>query len=437
MPCSAENGPETRGSRAQLFGLGALLARAVGNGSLAVTDSAGRQSRFGEAGRPPDVHLRFTDRMTPLRIVADPALGAGEAYMDGWMVLERGTLRQLFAMMEGGGISVYGHLLNRLRRPFRRLVTPRANRPLRAARNARHHYDLPDTLYELFLDADLQYSCAYFERPGMGLEDAQSAKKRLIARKLLLEPGHRVLDIGCGWGGLGLELAGRHHADVTGITLSPEQARKANARASASGLGARARFRVEDYRKIAGGFDRIVSVGMFEHVGVPHYREYFAALHRLLAPGGVALIHSIGRMGPPYETDSWTAKYIFPGGYIPSLSEVMPAIEKSGLWLTDMEILRLHYAETLKHWGERFAANRMQAHALMGERFCRMWEFYLASSEMAFRSGTLMVFQLQLARDRDAVPLTRDYLLSGTSTAAPLNLPDRRSASARLASVNE
>ena len=284
------------------------------------------------------------------------------------------------------------------------------NRLGRARVNVAHHYDLSGALYDLFLDQDRQYSCAYFHNGAETLEEAQEKKKRHIMAKLLLEPGMRVLDVGSGWGGLALEMAQTASVDVTGLTLSQEQLAVANKRAAADGLTSHVRFAMRDYRDEQGTYDRIVSVGMFEHVGVAHYRTYFDTLSKRLKSDGVALVHAIGRTGPPGSTDPWLRKYIFPGGYCPSLSEVLAAVERSGLWVTDIEILRLHYAETLRHWFERFQVNRDQAKAIYDERFCRMWEFYLASCEAAFRNGPMMVFQLQLSHRRDAVPLTRDYV---------------------------
>jgi cyclopropane-fatty-acyl-phospholipid synthase len=279
-----------------------------------------------------------------------------------------------------------------------------------------HHYDLSDVLFRNFLDADRHYSCAYFRSPSDTLEAAQQAKAVHIASKLLLKPGMHVLGIGCGWGGLALVLAKHANVRVTGITLSKEQASIARRRAADAGLRDRVCIELMDYRDVQGQFDRIVSVGMFEHVGVPNYNRFFGTIVRCLADDGIALIHSIGRNDGPGVTSAWTRKYTFPGGYVPALSELLPAVEQSGLWVTDIEILRLHYAETLRHWRERFLRNKPVISAVYDERFCRMWEFFLATSEMAFRYDNLMVFQLQMARHVNAVPFTRDYMFAAEAS---------------------
>lgn len=392
---------------AHLWGLGRLLSAVVKHGSLTMLDSAGRASHFGDGSSGPDVVMRMTERSLPLRILLNPALAAGEAYMDGTLRVEKGTIRDFFTLFKEGGNELYMHPLNRLRRAASRWIAQPANNLTRSRQNVQHHYDLSDDLYALFLDEDWQYSCAYFARPDQPLEDAQAAKKRHLAAKLLLSPGLDVLDIGSGWGGLALDLARHDKVNVTGVTLSEEQFARAGRRAEDAQLSNQVAFRLQDYRHVAEKFDRVISVGMFEHVGVKNYHEFFSTVERVLKPDGVAVIHSIGRMGPPEETDAWTQKYIFPGGYVPSLSEVLPAIELTNLWITDVEILRLHYAETLRNWYERFTQNREKAVALKGERFCRMWEYYLAACEMSFRTGRLMVFQIQLSKKRDAVPLTR------------------------------
>jgi cyclopropane-fatty-acyl-phospholipid synthase len=354
----------------------------------------------------PELTAVIEDTRTLAAIAANPELALGEAYMSGAFRIEGGDIH--------GFLELVGSQQVQRARPPKpgwriRRALEQANDRRHARSNVHHHYDLTVDFYRLFLDEDLQYSCAVFETPDATLEQAQIAKKQRLIDKLVLKPDQSVLDIGCGWGGLGLSLA-RAGAKVTGVTLSTEQHRTANERAAAAGLSDRADFRLQDYRDQSGPFDRIVSVGMFEHVGVPHYQEYFDTVARLLDDDGVAVIHAIGRKTPPGRTQPWIRKYIFPGGYMPSLSEVLPAIERAGLWVSDMEILRLHYAETLRHWRERFMARRDEALALYDERFCRMWEFYLAASESAFRQYGHMVFQIQLTKKPDAVPLTRDYL---------------------------
>ncbi|MGE3301894.1 MAG: class I SAM-dependent methyltransferase [Hyphomonadaceae bacterium] len=381
---------------------GALIVR-LPDGSAITTQDALR-------GDPPVV-IRLADWATVRRILRDPSLGLGEAYMDGGLVFESGDIYVLLDMAARNARN-RARLLGPLGWARRKLLGAmrQINTRARAARNVEHHYDLSLDLYRLFLDSDLQYSCAYFTHPGATLEEAQAAKKRHIQAKLLLEPGMRVLDIGCGWGGLGLTLAGTADVDVTGLTLAHEQHALANARAARAGLADKAHFELTDYRDAVGPYDRIVSVGMFEHVGRPNYRTYFEKVAHLLNESGVALIHSIVQAHGHVTTSGFIDKYIFPGGYIPTLSEVIPAIEASGLHVTDIEILRLHYADTLRAWRTRFMARREEAKALYDEAFCRMWEFYLAGSEAAFRRGGLAVFQIQLSKQLAGVPLTRDYI---------------------------
>jgi cyclopropane-fatty-acyl-phospholipid synthase len=377
-------------------------------GEIEVTLPGGRRLLLGDGGEP-SVAVKVTGALTLPRIMAAPSLGVGEAYMDGRLILERGSIRDLLELATRNGADARTMKWpGPIKRGWARLVAEHNARQA-AQRNVSRHYDLSVELYRAFLDADLQYSCAYFDRDDMSLEEAQAAKKRHIIAKLDLTENQRVLDIGCGWGGMALSLA-EAGAQVDGITLSAEQLATARGRAEAAGLAGRARFSLTDYRDVTGSYDRIVSVGMFEHVGRPNYQAYFDTIAARLTDDGVALVHSIGRRGPPSTTDKFTAKYIFPGGYIPSLSEVFPAIERAGLWVTDMEILRLHYARTLQCWLERFEARRAEMAALYDERFCRMWEFYLAGAEMGFRYGTHMNFQLQLTRRLDALPLTRDYM---------------------------
>ena len=391
-----------------------LLKTFVQRGTFRVTTSRGTVLTFGDGTGQP-VWVRFATRAAEWGILLDPELKFGESYMNGTFVVERGSIADVLAIMLGQNSDVphWARPQGLLRFLNRRLQQFNPRR--RARNNVAHHYDLDGRLYSLFLDADRQYSCGYFESPEQSLDDAQIAKKRHLAAKLLLgrdrgERDLRVLDIGCGWGGLGLYLAEVAGADVTGVTLSQEQHAIANERAAEKGLADRARFNLQDYRDAEGPFDRIVSVGMFEHVGVNHYDTFFRKSAQLLADDGVMVLHSIGRSEGPNATSPWIAKYIFPGGYIPSLSEVLPHIEKAGLLVTDMEILRLHYAETLKQWRDRFLAHREQVERIYDRRFVRMWEFYLAASEMSFREQDLMVFQVQLTKRQDVVPMTRDYI---------------------------
>jgi cyclopropane-fatty-acyl-phospholipid synthase len=387
-----------------------FLRRLVRRGSFTVTTAAGQTYTFGDDRGPP-VAVRFTSAKAQRSVLLDPELKLGEAYMDGTFVVKRGSIADALAILCGQArvASPIWALLPRLMRYlFRRLqhFNPRS----RARQNVAHHYDLDGRLYRLFLDGDEQYSCAYFEQRDQSLDDAQLAKKRHLAAKLCIAPGAKVLDIGCGWGGLALYLAEIAGARVTGITLSQEQYKRAQNRALERGLTGNTTFRLVDYRDVGGRFDRIVSVGMFEHVGVGFYDMFFRRCAQLLADDGVALLHTIGRSGPPGITNPWIAKYIFPGGYIPALSEVLPAVQRAGLVVSDVEILQLHYAETLRAWRERFLAHRDEVLRLYDQRFVRMWEFYLACSEMAFRESDKVVFQIQLAKHKGVTPATRDYI---------------------------
>jgi cyclopropane-fatty-acyl-phospholipid synthase len=386
-----------------------LLNAFIRRGTFKLTTSRGKTFTFGDGTGAP-VSVRLTTRAAELGIVFDPELKFGEAYMDGTLVVEQGTIADLLAIVLGQGIEAPNWARPQwlLRYVARR--TAQFNPRRRARRNVAHHYDLDGRLYSLFLDADRQYSCAYFETLDSSLDDAQLAKKRHIAAKLKLAHDQSVLDIGCGWGGLGLYLAELCGASVTGVTLSQEQHAAANERAAEKGLSRRARFLLQDYRDVRDHFDRIVSVGMFEHVGVGHYEAFFQKCAELLSNDGVMLLHSIGRSEGPNVTNPWIAKYIFPGGYIPALSEVLPAIERAGLLVTDIEILRLHYAETLKAWRERFLAHREDVERIYEPRFVRMWEFYLAASEMSFREQNMMVMQIQLTKRQGVIPITRDYI---------------------------
>jgi cyclopropane-fatty-acyl-phospholipid synthase len=389
-----------------------LLGRLITIGRLRVVDGGGGVHDF--AGLPgPIAAIRLHDRALHWKLLVRPRLYLPEAYMDGTLTIEEGNLYDLIdlfaANIEALPGGVLGGLLNGSATMLRRLH--QYNPASRARRNAAHHYDLSDRLYELFLDRDRQYSCGYFRTGDEDIDTAQLDKKRHIASKLLLRPGLKVLDIGSGWGGLALYLAGECGADVTGLTLSAEQHKLATRRAAQAGLADRVRFFLRDYREEEGRYDRIVSVGMFEHVGINHYGAFFAKLKALLTADGVALLHSIGRMDGPGATNPWIRKYIFPGGYVPALSEVVPVVERLRLWVTDIEILRLHYAETLRAWRQRFLRNRDRLRDIYDERFCRMWEMYLVGSEIAFRRHGHLVFQMQLAKAVDAVPITRDYML--------------------------
>jgi len=366
--------------------------------------------RFGQG--TPEIAIAIRDWRTLRRIAFNPDLAIGEAWMDGTLTVEHGDIYGFLdlCLSNIGTASDHGmrRVQQRLRHLMRRFLM---HNPIgKAQKNVAHHYDLSDELYKLFLDPERQYSCAYYASPEDSLEEAQTRKMRHIAAKLRLAPGQKLLDIGSGWGGLGMFLARQGAVDVTGVTLSVEQQTYAEAQAARAGLDDRARFMLRDYRQETGRYDRIVSVGMLEHVGAGHYDEYFTKVAALLNEDGVALIHTIGNVGGPGAPHPWFRKYIFPGGYIPSLSEITPAIERSGLVMSDVEVLRLHYAETLKAWRARFMARRDEVVALYDERFCRMWEFYLAGCEAGFRHTGMVVFQIQLAHRIDAVPLTRGYL---------------------------
>jgi cyclopropane-fatty-acyl-phospholipid synthase len=388
----------------------AVFSRCVARGALTVETARGKKLMFGD-GTGEEVRIRFMDAAAERALALNAELYAGELFTDGRLVVDQGTIFDFLALVlrDPAPLSLPMRLLKNVRMLKRRFIS--RNNPWRARRNVAHHYDLDWRLYSLFLDKDLQYSCAYFERPDATLEEAQLAKKRLVTAKLVLEPDSRVLDIGSGWGGLGLylkEIGGA--ADVHGITLSTEQLGVATERARERGLQDAVRFALQDYRDVKGTFDRIVSVGMFEHVGTRFYDTYFGKCRELLKPDGVMLVHTIGLMDGPWYPNPWLEKYIFPGGQLPALSEIIPAIERSGLIVTDVECLRLHYAETLAEWRRRFMARRAEAAALYDERFCRMWEFYLSACEAAFRFQDVAVFQVQCARRQEAVPLTRDYI---------------------------
>jgi len=389
------------------MGLQAMLEKVVRTGDLTLKLPGGGTLKLGDGSGPPLI-ARITTAAWAARIAAKPGLGVGEAYMDGGLVLEQGTISDFIDLI---GANAENRKKNRnpLRRWLKRTLRE-ANDRVASRKNVAHHYDLSYDLYRRFLDEDMQYSCAYFERPDMTLEEAQLAKKRHIAAKLYVQPGQSVVEIGCGWGGLALSLVEEADAGVVdAITLSVEQLKVAQARAEAKGLSHRARFSLTDYRDLKGTYDRVLSVAMFEAVGRPNYQEYFDGVARLMKDDGVGLVHSIGRPEPG-TTNAWIDKYIFPGGYSPSLSEVMPAIERAGLIVTDVEILRLHYAETIRHWRDRFEAARADIAQLYDERFCRMFEFYLGIAEQSFRARRQYIWQIQLAKRVDVLPITRDYI---------------------------
>lgn len=399
-------------------GLDRMLRQFVRTGSLEVIMPDGTAQTYGD-GSVPLITVRLANTAVVRHLVLNPELALGEAYMNGTLTIDENRLQELLALIVSNREQTrrvwWQRPLLNLRTALRRHA--QRNGSLRARKHVAHHYDLSGRLYDLFLDDDRQYSCGYFHSPTDTLEHAQARKKEYIASKLLLEPDMQVLDIGCGWGGMAITLARDYGARVLGITLSEQQLETAKTRAAKAGLSDRVTFRLCDYRNIDGQFDRIVSVGMFEHVGLPHYDTYFRKIKEHLTPDGVALVHTIGWTGPPDATNPWIAKYIFPGGYVPTLSEVTRSVERSMLWYTDVECWRLHYAYTLRHWFDRFTRNEAEGRALYDARFVRMWRFYLAACEQTFRHGRQAVFQLQLSRQMGAVPLTRDYLYRDRSDA--------------------
>lgn len=397
-----------------------LFERIIRVGRLRVVDAGGIAREFGHAPGP-CVAIRLHDASLHWKLLARPRLYLPEAYVDRSLTIEHGSLYELMDLLAINLEALPAGFLARIFNGSTTLLRPfqQYNPMVRARRNAAHHYDLSEELYELFLDRDRQYSCAYFRDGNTDLDIAQGDKRRHIAAKLLIRPGQRVLDIGSGWGGLALYLAQECGADVTGLTLSVEQHKVAQQRAAAAGLSDRVRFHLRDYREEDGCYDRIVSVGMFEHVGVNHYGTFFSRLKSLLASDGIALLHSIGRMDGPGSTNPWIRKYIFPGGYVPALSEVLPVVEQRRLWVTDIEVLRLHYAETLRAWRQRFDRHRDRVREIYDERFCRMWEMYLVGSEIAFRRLGHLVFQMQIAKAVDTVPITRDYMLDWERAVRP------------------
>ncbi len=388
-----------------------FLRRFVEVGTLTVIDPKGTAHRL-EGAAGPSATVRLNDASVWRAMFRNPALAVGEAYMDGRLTVEDGTLLDFLTIalvnLRRARLRDDSRIPSLARKAMGRL---RTHNPVGAARRkVSHHYDLKPELFDLFLDSDRQYSCAYFASDNDDIETAQRRKKTHLAAKLLLRPGDRVLDIGSGWGGLGLHLAQQADVDVTGVTLSHEQHELSNARAAEAGLSERVRFKLQDYREEARRYERIVSVGMLEHVGLGHYREFFGKVRELLTDDGVAVIHTIGRYDMPGPVNPWITRYIFPGGYLPTLSELTPAIEGEHLLVTDIEVLKRHYAKTLRAWRDRFVSNWDRAREMYDERFCRMWEFYLVSCEVGFLNNIVTVFQIQLAKDPGAVPETRDYI---------------------------
>ncbi len=393
--------------------LSGLLKHFISSGTLVVFDAKGERHEFVGSPAKPVVTMRLHQASLYHKLLLQPDLTAAEAYMDGTLTFEEGTdltafLDMMVANKDGlsnHGSQKYGKALRVITKPFQQF------NPIKNSRkNAAHHYDLSEDLYRLFLDEDMQYSCGYFRTPDDTLEQAQINKKRRIAAKLDLKDGMTVLDIGCGWGGMGLYLAQVADVKVTGIALAKEQLRVANERAEQMGLSDRVKFEYQDYREVTQKYDRIVSVGMIEHVGARYFDEYFNQVGALLKPGGRSLIHSIGRQGPPGSTNAFIQKYIFPGGYSPSISEAIASVERSGLWIDDCEVWRLHYYYTITEWKNRFMANRDAALKLYDERFCRMWEFYLTAVAIGFKHDANMNFHLLLSHERDDVPITRDFI---------------------------
>lgn len=396
-----------------MFPLSHMMKSFIRKGRLTVIDAEGNHHVF--SGSPgPEVTMRLTDKRLYRTLVFNPELAAGEAYTDGTMSFEDGsTLRDFLTLFSVNRLSLGSYPLQKVLRAIKMRFRKRqqSNQKGEAQQNVAHHYDLGNDFYKLFLDDNMLYSCAYFRDPAETLEEAQRNKLRLLAAKLCLKDGMKVLDIGSGWGDLALYLAAIENVQVTGVTLSKEQQKLASERAQKAGLSDRVKFELRDYRDLDDRFDRIVSVGMFEHVGVHHYDEFFSHLNQMMPDDGIAVLHSIGHMSPPGMASPWLRKYIFPGAYSPALSEVFESVERNSLWVMDLEFLRIHYATTLSHWAERFEKNRDKVIALYDERFARMWEFYLISAEMMFRTGSQLVFHMQMSRKRDAAPILRDYIV--------------------------
>ncbi len=392
--------------------LSKMMQGFVQYGSLRVIDTKGKIHKFSKGREGPEVTVKIHDKALYTKLFFNPELYAGEAYMDGTLTVEDGTIRDFLTLFAMNANNLRSQPLQKTIRKYYKRVKRlhQKNRRKKARSNVAHHYDLSNDFYKMFLDEDMQYSCAYFEEEGISLEQAQYAKKRHIASKMHINSGQKILDIGCGWGGMAIYLAKTFNVEVVGVTLSEQQYGLANERVKQEGLEGQVQILLKDYRDLNDKFDRIVSVGMFEHVGTPQYEEFFNKVYELLTDDGVMLLHSIGRRGQPGSTARWIRKYIFPGGYSPALSETLAKIEPSGLWVTDIEIWRLHYAKTLSEWSKRFQKNRGKIAKMFDERFCRMWEFYLIVSELSFRYGKNMIFQIQMAKSRMALPLIRDYM---------------------------
>ncbi len=391
-----------------------MLRALVKQGQLRVLDHDGTEYRYGDLSADP-VTIRFTDKGAALHIAKDPRVGAGEAYMDGRLVVESPhDIRDMVLLVMGNAGRGSGSIA--APNPFKRGIdwafakADQINLRPKASSNVTHHYDLTRQFYELFLDEARQYTMAYFKDPAHSLERAQIDKQALIAAKLRLKPGMRLLDIGCGWGGLGLYLNRHFGVEVLGVSLAPDQVKFANERAAAAGVADQVKFQLTDYRDVTGPFDRITSVGMIEHVGAPHLPEYFAKTHELLAEDGIMLTHTIGRVGGPGTTDKWTRKYIFPGGYIPALSQLVTSCERTSWEIADVEVLRYHYAHTIAEWYRRATLHEAEITALYDARLFRMWQFYLAGAEQSFRHGSMVNFHLQTVKQRSSVPMTRDYI---------------------------
>ena len=418
-----------------------LVGKLIRKGRLDLIMPDGRRLEFGPGGGGKALTVRITDRKTAFAIARNPRLGLGEAYMDGRLVIEDGDILDLMELVTGANRWEYGgagrKAVNKGKSAWKKLFRAR-NVAKRARKNVAHHYDIGNDLYRLFLDDDLQYSCAYFTDPKNSLEQAQLDKKAHIAAKLALEPGHHVLDIGCGWGGTALYLNRVAGVRVTGVTLSQEQLKVARERAAAAGVADQVKFELIDYRHVDEQFDRIVSIGMFEHVGAAHYDEFFAKCSELLKPDGVMLLHTIGKLGKASAPDPFTDKYVFPGYHLPSISQMAAASEKVRLITTDIETLRLHYAYTLRHWLERTRRAKARIVELYDERFFRMWEFYLAGGVVAFEAGSMCNYQLQYVRDRNSLPITRDYMAEAEQRyRKPSTAPAQRAATRRKSPAPE